>query len=116
MSDIPAPTQARANYAKVQVHGAAPDIAPQPPRILVDPAVTGTPAVGQTLTCTTGTWTGSPSGYAYQWFASGVVIAGATAATRVVAAGDAGKTLVCMVTATNAAGTGQSPSNGVAIP
>lgn len=115
MSDLPAPTQARANYAKVQVHGAAPDITPQAPRVLDEPAVTGTATVGQTLTCTTGTWTGSPS-YAYQWLANGLTIAGATAATRVIAAGDAGKTLVCMVTATNAVGSGQCPSNGTAIP
>jgi len=39
MSDAP-PTQARANYIKVQVHGPnLPDIAPQAPRILVEPAV-----------------------------------------------------------------------------
>lgn len=116
MSDAP-PSQARANYIKVQAHGPnLPDIAPQPPRILVEPAVTGTATVGQTLTCTTGTWTASPSGYAYQWLANGITIAGATAATRVIAAGDAAKTLVCMVTATNAVGTGQCPSNGTAIP
>ena len=31
------------------------------------PAVTGTPKVGQTLTVSNGTWTGSPTGYTYQW-------------------------------------------------
>ena len=32
------------------------------------PVVSGTTEVGQELVCTTGTWTNSPTGYAYQWF------------------------------------------------
>lgn len=66
----------------------------------VAPAITGTPSQGQTLTCSSGTWSKSPS-FAYQWNRSGVAISGATASTRVLAAGDVGATMTCTVTATS---------------
>jgi hypothetical protein len=65
----------------------------------VAPAITGTTTVGQTLTCSTGTWSKSPS-FAYQWRRDGVAISGATASTRVLAAGDAGALMSCTVVAT----------------
>lgn len=65
------------------------------------PAITGTTTEGQTLTCSTGTWSNTPDAYAYQWNRNGSAIAGATASTRVLAAGDVGATLTCTVTATN---------------
>jgi hypothetical protein len=65
------------------------------------PAITGTTTVGQTLTCSSGTWSKSPT-YAYQWLRDSVAISGATAATRVLAAPDAGALMSCTVTATNA--------------
>lgn len=63
------------------------------------PAITGTKTVGQTLTCSSGTWSKSPS-FAYQWLRDGVPISGATASTRVLAAGDAGALMSCTVIAT----------------
>jgi hypothetical protein len=63
------------------------------------PAITGTAQVGQTLTVTNGTWTGSPTSYTRQWKAAGVAISGATATTYVPVAGDVGKTITCTVTA-----------------
>jgi len=65
------------------------------------PAISGTTTSGQTLTCTSGTWSNTPDAYAYQWNRSGTAIIGATAATRVLAAGDVGATMTCTVTATN---------------
>ncbi len=67
----------------------------------VAPAITGTTTQGQTLTCSSGTWSKSPS-FTYQWNRAGNPIAGATAATRVLAAGDVGLTLTCTVKATAA--------------
>src|SRR5262249_38402561 len=32
------------------------------------PAITGFPAIGQTLTTSDGTWNGSPTSFTYQWF------------------------------------------------
>lgn len=66
----------------------------------VAPALSGTAQVGQTLTSTTGTWSGTPT-YARQWFAAGVAISGATGATYVPVVGDVGKALTVRVTATN---------------
>jgi hypothetical protein len=79
----------------------AADAAGKKPINSVLPAITGTKTQGQTLTSSSGTWTNSPT-YAYQWSRSGVPIAGATASTRVLAAGDVGATMTCTVTATNA--------------
>jgi hypothetical protein len=71
----------------------------------VRPSVSGTKAEGQTLTCSQGTWTGTPTpSYTYQWRLDGVDIAGATANTRIVDAGDLAGALNCRVTATNSAG------------
>jgi hypothetical protein len=65
------------------------------------PAISGTKQVGQTLTCSTGTWSRSPS-FTYQWLRNGQPIAGATASTRLLAAGDSGALMSCRVTATKA--------------
>jgi hypothetical protein len=78
------------------------------------PIVTGTGTVGQTLSCTTGTWLNSPS-FTYQWYAAGVAISGATAATRVLAAGESGKTVSCIVTGTAAGQAVPAASNGIAV-
>lgn len=75
------------------------------PANTVAPAVTGTPDVGQTLSCSTGTWTNSPDSYAYQWKADGGDISGATNNTYQLTALEAETTVKCTVTATNVGGT-----------
>jgi len=74
-----------------------------PPVNTVLPVITGTAQVGQTLTGTLGTFTGATA-TARQWYAAGTAIAGATAGTYVVVAGDVGKKITLKVTATNAYG------------
>jgi hypothetical protein len=75
------------------------------------PFVSGGTAVGDTLTCTMGNWQGEPTSYAYAWST------GATGASYVIVAGDAGTSITCVVSATNAGGTTAAPpSNAVAIP
>lgn len=73
------------------------------PFMVSGPTITGTAKVGETLTASPGTWQGSPT-FAYQWLADGAAISGATAATRVLAAGEEGKAVSVRVTATNAGG------------
>lgn len=80
------------------------------PTITVAPVASGTPASGSTLSTTNGTWTNSPTGYAYQWQrdnAGGGVysnIGGATAASYLLTATEVGCRVRCMVTASNAGG------------
>ena len=72
------------------------------PASKVAPVVSGTPAVGQTLSCSNGSWTGIGTlTYAYKWLRNGAAIAGASANTYTVQTADQGTGLACAVTATN---------------
>ncbi len=78
----------------------------------VAPAITGTARVGFVLTSSTGTWIGEAAiTYTRRWFADGVVIAGATAATYTPVAGDVGKFINVEVTGTNAHGSSTAVSD-----
>lgn len=85
------------------------------PENTVRPDVTGLNVVGETLTCDTGTWTNSPTAYAYQWFQNNTPLIGETLNTHVIAAGDHGSVLICRVTASNAGGGNQAYSNAVRV-
>lgn len=75
------------------------------PTMTVVPAITGTATVGQTLTSDNGTFTGDATiTYAYQWFAGGVAISGATASTFVLTSTQTGKKISVRVTGTNLSG------------
>lgn len=63
------------------------------------PVVTGTPQVGTPLTVSTGRWSIAPAKYGYQWFADGVPVAGATAASYTPAAAEVGKRMTVRVVA-----------------
>ncbi len=78
----------------------------------VAPAITGTAQEGQTLTCSTGTWSGSPT-YAYQWKRNGSNIGSATNATYTLVTADVGQSIKCTVTATNFVGSATADSNTV---
>ena len=74
------------------------------------PAVSGVPVVGHTLTTSTGTWSGTPTSYTYQWIrytSAGALlgnIAGATAGSYVLTATDATLKVQAQVTAINGDG------------
>src|SRR5437764_6915523 len=87
-----------------------------PPVNTAPPAISGTPAVAQTLTCSNGSWDNNPTSFAYQWNQDGAPIPGATSQTYVVQPGDQGHTLTCTVTAHNDGGETPTTSAGVAIP
>ena len=90
---------------------------PAAPVNVTAPFVSGLAAQGSTLTCSTGTWSGSPTPtYAYQWRRAGSPISGATAATYVSVAGDVGVAITCTVTATNTQGNASQVSSNSITP
>lgn len=84
---------------------------------MVPPIVTGTPAVGQTLSCVQGIWVGGPAlEYAYEWLRDGDTIKGATGKTYVVGPADQGHGLSCEVTASSVRGDASAKSSTLAVP
>ena len=80
----------------------------------VAPAITGTAQEGQTLTCLTGTWTGTPIiTYSYQWKRNNSNIVSATNSTYTLVTADVGQSIKCTVTATNAINAVNADSNTV---
>jgi hypothetical protein len=81
------------------------------PSNVIPPTLSGAVGVGKVLSTTSGSWAHAPTGYAYQWqrcAASGTActaIAGATAATYLLAAADAGHVIRSTVSAHNLVGT-----------
>src|SRR6202035_3806728 len=87
------------------------------PKNTAVPTITGTAQQGQTLTEHNGTWTNSPTSFAYQWLqcegSTCVAISGAKSQTYVPVAGDVGHTIKVEETASNAGGPG-SPATSIA--
>jgi hypothetical protein len=93
-----------------------------PPALASSPTAAGTPQEGQTLTATTGTWSGTtPITYTYQWETcdpSGLdcsPINGATNSTYAVTPAEVGFTISVLVTATNSAGNASAYSAATAV-
>lgn len=87
------------------------------PTNTVAPTIAGDAALGATLTVTPGTWTGVPTPtISHQWQAGGVDVPGEVALTYVTRDADAGKAVVCVERATNAAGSITLSSNAILMP
>jgi hypothetical protein len=85
-----------------------------PPVNTVAPAITGTAQEGQTVTCSTGTWTGTPTiTFAYQWKRNGSNIGSATNSTYTLVTADVSQSITCQVTATNGSGSASATSNTI---
>jgi hypothetical protein len=85
-----------------------------PPVNTVAPAITGTAQEGQTVTSSTGTWTGTPTiTFAYQWKRNGSNIGSATNSTYTLVTADVSQSITCQVTATNPVGSANATSNTI---
>jgi hypothetical protein len=69
------------------------------PRASALPAVSGTAKVGKTLKASKGTWSPAPTSYAYQWYADGRAISGATKSSLVLKSAQKGKKITVKVIA-----------------
>ena len=77
----------------------------QAPTLTAAPNVSGTAQVGETLTCSSGTFSGAETiTYSYQWFANGILVSGATASTYELTNADLNKVFMCRVMAKNNGG------------
>jgi hypothetical protein len=92
-----------------------------PPGNVTRPTIAGTPAEGETLTASQGTWTNNPTAFQYQWqrcrpdgLGCGA-IAGATQRTYDVRSADVGRTLRVRVRAVNADGATDARSDPTAV-
>jgi Subtilase family len=85
------------------------------------PAITGIAQAGATLSAATGSWSGSPTSYAYQWSrcdsagAGCTSVVGATSPSYQLSAGDVGATIRVTVTAINAYGSSSATSAQTSI-
>lgn len=83
------------------------------PALLDAPVISGTPTVGQTLTCSTGDWSNSPISYQYIWRRDGTIIEGASSEDYLLVEDDAGAEINCTVRAGNRNGSGGATSESV---
>lgn len=85
------------------------------------PTISGTPQEGQTLTASTGTWTGQPTHFDYQWQrcdsagSNCSLISGATSQAYTLVSADVGRRIRVVVTARNADGQRQASSSPTAV-
>jgi hypothetical protein len=92
-----------------------------PPSISSLPVVSGAPQDGQTLSASSGAWSGGPTSYAYQWQrcdGSGSAcgdVAGRASSSYAVGSADVGTTLRVVVTATNSGGAASAASLVTAV-
>lgn len=91
------------------------------PAATAPPAIAGTAQVGQALSASVGTWSGSPTIFALQWRrcdpagANCAAISGATAPTYTLSPGDVGATISLLVTATGKGGSRSAGSAPTAV-
>lgn len=91
-------------------------MAPTVPVNTVAPAISGTVLPGETLSCSSGTWTGSNDfTYSYSWKLNGDDVGTDSSEYTIPVDADNGDEIYCVVTATNAAGSTPANSNTVEI-
>jgi surface protein len=87
---------------------------PPAPVNTIAPVISGTTTLGSVLTTTDGTWTNSPTSFAYQW-KRGATNIGTNANTYTLVVADTNQNITCVVTATNAGGSTPATSNIITV-
>ena len=103
------------DFAQLQEAARAAGVQVSRPTNVDIPMVSGVGTIGEVLNCTMGNWTGEPTAYTYQWMGNGDPIAAAVAADYTIVAGDAGRALTCVVTATNNVGSTAAPASNAVV-
>ncbi len=89
------------------------------PEKIKAPEITGGLAVGDTLSCSNGEWTGEPgtepTTFTYSWLRDGTPIEDATENSYKLQTADEGQSLTCDVTAENTAGPSQQPATSAPV-
>lgn len=86
------------------------------PAFTAPAAITGTLEVGEVITVSNGTTTGTATiTFAYQWYADGVAVSGANASTFTLTNAQLGKTMSARVAATNSSGSATSYATASAV-
>ena len=115
---------AAASSGVTSVIAASPPPPPPPPAAPVNtvlPVISGSTIEGRSLSATTGSWSGGPSGYGFQWQdcdASGgacVDVGGAVGSSFTLGSGDVGHAIRVVVTAVNAGGSSSVASGQVGV-
>ena len=89
----------------------APAATVESPLPVANPTMTGTPVVGETLTCNNGGFLNAPDSYTFEWLSNGMPIVGATGASYIPVMGDVGTQIACRITAVNSAGDADATSD-----
>ena len=89
---------------------------PTPAPLKANPSLSGTPAVGNTLTCKPNVTTTAAETVTFQWLSDTVAIPGATTATYLIAATDATHHLSCQVTISGDGASVAATSGFAAVP
>jgi hypothetical protein len=86
------------------------------PRNVRLPSLRGTPAVGRTVTCRPGTWSGDrPIVFSFRWLRDTKVLTHAVSSSRVIGKSDRGRTIACRVWAGNRNGATAATSKPVRV-
>jgi hypothetical protein len=85
-----------------------------PPTNNAKPMISGTALLGNTLTCSNGIWSGSPTPrFEYQWYRGDSLIFGSTNFSYVTQTADLGQSITCSVTAINEIGSAVAISDAI---
>ena len=103
-------------YCYSMVMGTSFNNVPTGPINTVAPVISGGSSLGNTLSSTTGTWTGLGTiTYSYQWNRNGNPIRNQTNSTYEIVIADSAASITCTVTATDNAGSNSALSNFIII-